>query len=90
MTQTVTLERLGAPAPHARSPAPMTVFIAHAPADRPAAELLEAALERRGHFVERDDGEVALAPPGWTCLKQLGKGARQPTVRIFRASPASP
>ena len=35
-------------------------------------------------------GEVALAPPGWTCLKQLGKGARQPTVRIFRASPASP
>ena len=35
-------------------------------------------------------GEVALAPPDWTCLKQLGKGARQPTVRIFRASPASP
>lgn len=35
-------------------------------------------------------GEVALAPLGWTCLKQLGKGARQPTARIFRASPASP
>ncbi len=35
-------------------------------------------------------GEVELSPPGWTCLKQLGKGARQPTVRIFRSSRASP
>lgn len=35
-------------------------------------------------------GEVELSPPGWTCVKQLGKGARQPTVRIFRSNRASP
>lgn len=29
-------------------------------------------------------GELALAPEGWTCLKRLGKGARQPTVAFFR------
>jgi hypothetical protein len=40
----------------------MTVFISHAGADQAAAEALEGVLERRGHFVERDDGEVALAP----------------------------
>jgi 16S rRNA (guanine966-N2)-methyltransferase len=33
-------------------------------------------------------GEVELSPRGWTCVKQLGKGARQPTVRIFRSSRA--
>lgn len=40
----------------------MTVFISHAPADQNAAEALESLLERRGQFVERDDGQVALAP----------------------------
>ncbi|MBX3511411.1 MAG: toll/interleukin-1 receptor domain-containing protein [Hyphomonadaceae bacterium] len=40
----------------------MTVFIAHAPSDRPAAEELERLLERRGWFSELDDGETALAP----------------------------
>lgn len=40
----------------------MTVFIAHAPADRAAAEALEKVLERRGQFVELDDGTVALRP----------------------------
>lgn len=35
-------------------------------------------------------GELELAAPGWSCVKQLGKGARQPTVRIFRASRPSP
>jgi 16S rRNA (guanine966-N2)-methyltransferase len=35
-------------------------------------------------------GEVEISPAGWTCVKQLGKGARQPTVRIFRASRAAP
>lgn len=40
----------------------MTVFIAHAPADRGAAEALEKAIERRGHFTELDDGVVALRP----------------------------
>lgn len=34
----------------------MTVFIAHAEADRPAAEALEKFLERRGLFVELEDG----------------------------------
>jgi len=35
-------------------------------------------------------GELDLAPAGWTRLKRLGKGARQPTVAFFRASRASP
>lgn len=29
-------------------------------------------------------GEVELAPAGWSCLKRLGKGARQPTAAVFR------
>lgn len=29
-------------------------------------------------------GELNLAPEGWTMLKRLGKGARQPTVAFFR------
>lgn len=29
-------------------------------------------------------GEMELAPEGWTLLKRLGKGARQPTVGFFR------
>lgn len=29
-------------------------------------------------------GELDLTPPGWVMLKRLGKGARQPTVAIFR------
>jgi 16S rRNA (guanine966-N2)-methyltransferase len=29
-------------------------------------------------------GEMEVSAEGWTCVKQLGKGARQPTVRIFR------
>jgi hypothetical protein len=40
----------------------MTVFIAHAPDDRAAAESLEKAIERRGQFVELDDGTTALRP----------------------------
>jgi 16S rRNA (guanine966-N2)-methyltransferase len=35
-------------------------------------------------------GEIELVPAGWTLLKRLGKGTRQPTVAFFRASPASP
>lgn len=30
-------------------------------------------------------GELEIAPAGWTMLKRLGKGVRQPTVAIFRA-----
>lgn len=40
----------------------MTVYLAHAAADRALAEGLEVVLERRGHFVELDEGEAALAP----------------------------
>ena len=29
-------------------------------------------------------GEIELCPAGWTLLKRIGKGARQPTVSIFR------
>jgi 16S rRNA (guanine966-N2)-methyltransferase len=29
-------------------------------------------------------GELTLEPAGWTCVKRLGKGARQPTVCFFR------
>lgn len=35
-------------------------------------------------------GELELKPEGWTCVKRLGKGARQPTVMIFRADRALP
>ncbi|KAF0175406.1 MAG: hypothetical protein FD160_3159, partial [Caulobacteraceae bacterium] len=40
----------------------MTVFIAHAEADRPAAEALEKFLERRGLFVELETGERGFRP----------------------------
>lgn len=40
----------------------MTVYVAHSPADREAAEALEKFLERRGLFVELDDGSTALRP----------------------------
>ncbi len=33
-------------------------------------------------------GECEIAPAGWVCAKRLGKGARQPTVAIFRKAPA--
>jgi 16S rRNA (guanine966-N2)-methyltransferase len=29
-------------------------------------------------------GELDLAPEGWSCVKRLGKGVRQPTVAFFR------
>ena len=31
-------------------------------------------------------GEIELRPVGWTCVKRLGKGARQPTVSFFKRS----
>jgi hypothetical protein len=42
----------------------MTVFLAHAPADRTTAEALEKIIERRGQFCELDDGQTALKPVG--------------------------
>ena len=35
-------------------------------------------------------GELELAPPGWTLVKRLGKGGRQPTALVFRANRALP
>jgi 16S rRNA (guanine966-N2)-methyltransferase len=35
-------------------------------------------------------GGTELSPAGWTCVKRLGKGARQPTAAIFRANRAGP
>ena len=35
-------------------------------------------------------GEMKLTPDGWTCLKRLGKGVRQPMVSIFKPTPALP
>jgi 16S rRNA (guanine966-N2)-methyltransferase len=31
-------------------------------------------------------GETDLAPAGWTCVKRLGKGGRQPTAAFFQKS----
>jgi 16S rRNA (guanine966-N2)-methyltransferase len=35
-------------------------------------------------------GEITLSPNGWTLLKRLGKGARQPTVGFFRQAALVP
>lgn len=35
-------------------------------------------------------GEIVLEPAGWSCVKRLGRGARQPTVNFFRATRALP
>jgi len=40
----------------------MTVFLAHVLANRETAEALEKFLERRGQFVELDDGQIAMRP----------------------------
>lgn len=40
----------------------MTVFITHAPDDAEAAAALETFLERRGHFVHREDGSQGFRP----------------------------
>ena len=47
----------------------MTVFLAHAPADRQTAEALEKVIERRGQFVELDDGRIMTMK-----VTQLGDG----------------
>ncbi len=35
-------------------------------------------------------GEEEVSVPGWTCVKRLGKGGRQPTAALFRANRALP
>ena len=83
--------------PLADGPAPDLVFI-----DPPYASIAEVAprlFERltallAGHpdpvVVFEMPGELSLTPAGWTCVKRLGKGARQPTACIFKANRAGP
>ncbi len=49
---------------------------------------LTEALEtnREALIVFEYPGELELKPVGWTLLKRLGKGARQPTVGFFQRS----
>ncbi len=32
-------------------------------------------------------GELELAPPGWDCVRRVGKGKRQPSVAVFSRQP---
>ena len=50
---------------------------------------LSAALptDWAGIVVFEMPGEERVEPPGWDCVKRLGRGARQPSVAIFRRSP---
>ena len=47
---------------------------------------LGAALEPdwRGLVVFEMPGGTDLGPPGWSCSKRLGRGARQPSVAFFK------
>jgi 16S rRNA (guanine966-N2)-methyltransferase len=44
------------------------------------------AADRDALVVFEMPGETALAPPGWTVVRRLDRGARQPTAAIFRQS----
>ena len=84
-------------APLAAQPAPDLVFV-----DPPYAIIEKIAPALFAQLTEllkmKDDpvivfempGELTLAPPGWTCVKRLGKGAHQPTVGFFKKAPAGP
>lgn len=48
--------------------------------------LLERTTDARVVF--EMPGEMNLDPPGFTLVKRLGKGARQPSVAIFKCEPA--
>jgi 16S rRNA (guanine966-N2)-methyltransferase len=77
------------PAPE--DPAPDLVFI-----DPPYPIIAEIAPRLFAHLLEitapaadpilvfEYPGELDLAPAGWTLLKRIGRGARQPTVGFFR------
>jgi 16S rRNA (guanine966-N2)-methyltransferase len=84
-------------APLAAQPAPDLVFV-----DPPYAIIEKIAPGLFAQLTEllraQDDpvivfempGELMLAPPGWACVKRLGKGAHQPTVCLFKRTPAGP
>jgi 16S rRNA (guanine966-N2)-methyltransferase len=42
------------------------------------------AAKREALVIFEMPGGTTLAPPGWSCVKRLGRGLRQPTVAIFR------
>jgi 16S rRNA (guanine966-N2)-methyltransferase len=50
---------------------------------------LSAALppDWAGLVVFEMPGETRLEPVGWTCVKRLGRGARQPSVAFFARAP---
>jgi 16S rRNA (guanine966-N2)-methyltransferase len=84
-------------APLAAQPAPDLVFVD--PPYEIIAEIAAALFARlTALLAAKDDpvivfempGELTLAPAGWTCVKRLGKGARQPTVCFFKKAPAGP
>ena len=84
-------------APLAVQPVPDLVFV-----DPPYAIIEEIAPALFARLTEllkaKDDpiivfempGGLTLAPPGWTCVKRLGKGAHQPTVCFLKKAPAGP
>jgi 16S rRNA (guanine966-N2)-methyltransferase len=48
------------------------------------ARLADVLAEKKDALVVFEmPGEIELVPEGWTLLKRLGKGARQPTVGVF-------
>jgi 16S rRNA (guanine966-N2)-methyltransferase len=51
---------------------------------------LDAALpaDWAGLVVFEMPGETTLAPTGWSCVKRLGRGARQPSVAFFSRAAA--
>jgi 16S rRNA (guanine966-N2)-methyltransferase len=53
---------------------------------RPLFAKLSAALgaEWRGLVVFEMPGGTELEPPGWSCVKRLGRGTRQPSAAFFR------
>lgn len=77
--------------PAAGQPAPDLVFvdppypIIHDIAPRLFAGLLEATEGADDPIVVFEyPGEIELAPEGWSLIKRIGRGARQPTVGFFR------
>ncbi len=46
--------------------------------------LLAASASTDTIVVFEAPGEIELTPAGWTCVKRLGKGGRQPTASFFR------
>jgi len=47
------------------------------------------AADWKGLVVFEMPGEDRLEPAGWTCVKRLGRGARQPSVAFFARSTGS-